>query len=92
MSQDKITRENLATQLSEEFGIALSFLLKNRFQDFKNSIDPRNFNGGIFIGVNGIVIKSHGNADGHAFANAIEFGLKCLKSNLLKKIKLNVSR
>ena len=71
---------------------ALSFLLKNRFQDFKNSIDPRNFNGGIFIGVNGIVIKSHGNADSHAFANAIEFGLKCLKSNLLNKIKLNVSK
>jgi glycerol-3-phosphate acyltransferase PlsX len=69
----------------------LSFLLKNKFQDFKKSIDPRNFNGGIFIGVNGIVIKSHGNADGHAFANAIEFGLKCLKSDLLNKIKSNVS-
>ena len=69
----------------------LSFLLKNKFQDFKNSIDPRNFNGGIFIGVNGIVIKSHGNADSHAFANAIEFGLKCLKSDLLNKIKSNVS-
>ena len=36
------------------------FLLKNRFQDFKNSIDPRNFNGGIFIGVNGIVVGSRG--------------------------------
>jgi len=70
----------------------LSFLLKSKFQDFKNSIDPRNFNGGIFIGVNGIVIKSHGNADGHAYANAIEFGLKCLKSNLLNKIKSNVSK
>ena len=52
-----------------------------------------NRNGGsVFIGVNGIVIKSHGNADGHAFANAIEFGLKCLKSNLLNKIKSNVSK
>ena len=82
-------RKSLTSSL---YSKVFSFLLKNKFQDFKNSIDPRNFNGGIFIGVNGIVIKSHGNADGHAFANAIEFGLKCLKSNLLNKIKSNVSR
>lgn len=82
-------RKSLTSSL---YSKVFSFLLKNKFQDFKKSIDPRNFNGGIFIGVNGIVIKSHGNADGHAFANAIEFGLKCLKSNLLNKIKSNVSR
>ena len=82
-------KQNLTSSLYSKI---LSFLLKNKFQDFKNSIDPRNFNGGIFIGVNGIVIKSHGNADGHAFANAIEFGLKCLTSNLLNKIKSNVTR
>ena len=67
-------------------------MLKNKFLDFKNSIDPRNYNGGIFIGVNGVVIKSHGNADSHAFANAIEFGVKCIKSDLLTKIKKNVSK
>jgi glycerol-3-phosphate acyltransferase PlsX len=55
-------------------------------------LTPRNYNGGIFLGVNGIVIKSHGNADSHAFANAIEFGVKAIESNLLSKIKNNVSR
>ena len=55
-------------------------------------IDPRNYNGGMFIGVNGIVIKSHGNADSHAFANAIEFGVKCIDFDLLNEIKKNVSR
>ena len=89
----KFITESLKKSLTSSlYSKILSFLLKNKFNDFKNSIDPRNFNGGIFIGVNGIVIKSHGNADGHAFANAIEFGLKCLKSNLLNKIKLNVSK
>ena len=67
-------------------------MLKNKFNEFRNSIDPRNFNGGIFLGVNGIVIKSHGNADSHAFANAIEFGVKVIESDLLSKIKNNVSR
>jgi glycerol-3-phosphate acyltransferase PlsX len=53
-------------------------MLKINLLRFRNSIDPRNYNGGIFLGVNGIVIKSHGNADSHAFANAIEFGVKAL--------------
>ncbi len=34
-------------------------------------MDPRNYNGASFVGLNGIVIKSHGSADAHAFANAI---------------------
>ena len=46
----------------------------------------------MFIGVNVIVIKSHGNADSHAFSNAIEFGVKCIDNDLLNEIKKNVSR
>ena len=77
---------------STSFSKILSLLLKKNFKDFKNLIDPRNYNGGMFIGVNGIVIKSHGNADSHAFANAIEFGVKCIDNDLLNEIKNNVSR
>ena len=77
---------------STAFSKILSLLLKKNFKDFKNLIDPRNYNGGMFIGVNGIVIKSHGNADSHAFANAIEFGVKCIDNDLLNEIKNNVSR
>ncbi len=78
--------------VSSYYSKILSLLLKKNFKNFKNLIDPRNYNGGIFIGVNGIVIKSHGNADSHAFANAIEFGVRCIDNNLLNEIKKNVSR
>ena len=81
-------KKSLMSSLYSKF---LSLMLKNKFLDFRNSIDPRNYNGGIFIGINGVVIKSHGNADSHAFANAIEFGIKCIQSDLLTKIKENVS-
>ena len=77
---------------SSTYSKILSLLLKKNFKDFKNLIDPRNYNGGMFIGVNGIVIKSHGNADSHAFSNAIEFGVKCIDYDLLNEIKKNVSR
>ncbi len=82
-------KQSLTTSSFSKF---LSFLLKKNFKNFKNLIDPRNYNGGMFIGVNGIVIKSHGNADSHAFANAIDFGVRCIDFDLLNEIKKNVSR
>ena len=82
-------KKSLTSSIYSKF---LSFLLKKNFNDFKKLIDPRNYNGGMFIGVNGIVIKSHGNADSHAFANAIEFGVKCIDFDFLNEIKRNVSR
>lgn len=39
---------------------------------FKHKIDPRRYNGASLVGLNGIVIKSHGSADSFAFANAIK--------------------
>tara|TARA_B100000579_G_scaffold327051_1_gene276980 strand:+ start:7239 stop:8243 length:1005 start_codon:yes stop_codon:yes gene_type:complete len=87
-----ITDSLKSSLMSSLYSKFLSLMLKDKFLQFRNSIDPRNYNGGIFIGVNGVVIKSHGNADSHAFANAIEFGVKCIQSNLLSKIKDNVSR
>ena len=88
----KFITDSLKKSLTSSFySKFLSLMLKNKFSDFKNLIDPRNYNGGIFIGVNGVVIKSHGNADSHSFANAIEFGVKCIQSDLLSKIKENVS-
>ncbi len=89
----KFITDSLRASLTSSFySKLLSFLLKKRFEKFKSSIDPRNYNGGMLIGVNGVVIKSHGNADSHAFANAIEFGVKSIQSNLLTKIKNNVSK
>lgn len=75
--------------LSNLFSKIFTFFLKSHLKSFKNSIDPRNFNGGILLGIDGIVIKSHGNADDYAFCNAIGFAVKCLENNLLKKIKDN---
>lgn len=75
--------------LSNFLSKILTFFLKSELKSFKNSIDPRNYNGGILLGIDGIVIKSHGDADDYAFCNAIGFALKCLQSNLLKRIKDN---
>ncbi|MGB1580533.1 MAG: phosphate acyltransferase PlsX [Nevskiales bacterium] len=53
---------------------------------FKNRIDPGNYNGASFLGLNGIVIKSHGSADEKSFANAIGIAVAEVEKNISARI------
>jgi glycerol-3-phosphate acyltransferase PlsX len=61
------------------------------FKKIKKNIDPRKYNGGIFLGLNAPVIKSHGSADSLAFYYSLKLSAKILKGNLVNKIKNNFS-
>lgn len=63
-----------------------SLFLFNSLKKFKQKINPENYNGALFIGLNGISVKSHGNADGKSFYFAIENTIKIVKGNINKKI------
>ena len=52
----------------------------------KRTIDPRNYNGASFVGLNGIVIKSHGGADSYAFQHAIETALVEVRNQVPQQI------
>ena len=47
------------------------FLARGAFAKMKARIDPRRYNGATFLGLNGVVVKSHGGTDSFGFANAI---------------------
>ena len=49
-------------------------------------MDTRRANGGVFLGLNGIVMKSHGGADAEGFSAAIEIGYGMVRDELLAKI------
>src|SRR3546814_18040997 len=49
-------------------------------------MDPRNYNGASFVGVNGIVIKSHGSADAQAFVAAIRVALREVENEVPSRI------
>jgi glycerol-3-phosphate acyltransferase PlsX len=49
-------------------------------------MDPRKSNGGVFLGLNGIVIKSHGGTDAEGFAYAVNLGYDMVRHDLLAKI------
>lgn len=53
---------------------------------FKKRIDPRRYNGASFLGLRGIVVKSHGGADSFAFLNAIHTATEESRSGVLKRI------
>ena len=56
-----------------------------------NKLDPRKYNGAIFLGLNGPVVKSHGGTDAVGFYHSINLCYKIVKGNLLDQIKNNLS-
>ena len=57
---------------------------------FKKRLDPRLYNGAIFIGLDSPVVKSHGGTDFIGFANSLNVCNKIVKGDLIKKIKYNI--
>ena len=80
----KTLSENLFTKLSIIFSY---FALKK----FKDRLDPRKYNGAIFLGLNGPVVKSHGGIDSVGFYHSIDLCYKIVKGNLMSQIKKNLN-
>lgn len=87
--------EGTAKQMAEWLRAAMSrtiltklgyVLAQGGFRVLKDKMDPRKSNGGVFLGLNGIVIKSHGGTDALGFATAIDIGYDMVKAELLAKI------
>ncbi len=75
--------KNLKSSLNK-FSILLSY---GALKKFKEKLDPRKYNGAIFLGLQGPVVKSHGATDSVGFAYSIEMCHKIVKANLIEKIK-----
>jgi phosphate acyltransferase len=66
----------------------LGYLLaRDAFAMLRDKMDPRKSNGGVFLGLNGIVIKSHGGTDAEGFASAVDLGYDMVRYELLAKIR-----
>ena len=65
----------------------LYWLGRSEVSRIKALVDPRRFNGASFLGLNGIVVKSHGHADELAFAHALEYAEKMLAVDIVSQIK-----
>jgi glycerol-3-phosphate acyltransferase PlsX len=95
------TAEGTAKQIGEYLRAAMSrsflarigaVLARGAFQALKAKMDTRKMNGGMFLGLNGIVIKSHGGADAVGFASAIDLARDIAESKLVESIAKDVQR
>ena len=67
-----------------------SFLNISNLKKFKKRLDPRLYNGAIFIGLDAPVVKSHGGTDYIGFSNSLDVCNRIIKGNLIKKINENI--
>jgi phosphate acyltransferase len=94
------TAEGTANQISAYLREALrgSFASKvgylfarQAFRALARKMDPRRVNGGILLGLEGVVIKSHGGSDAVGTARALEIGYEMVRDELLHKIQNSLS-
>jgi len=83
----------LKDAMARTLAARLGFLLaRHAFRTLREKMDPRKANGGVFLGLNGIVIKSHGGTDAEGFAAAVDMGYDMFRYGLLGKIGESMAR
>ena len=82
---------NLKSSLTNNFFSKISLIFSYfSLKKFKDKLDPRKYNGAIFLGLNGPVVKSHGSIDSLGFYYSIELCYNIVKGNLMSEIKKNL--
>jgi phosphate acyltransferase len=81
-------KEALTSSLPAKLG---ALLAQRGLRALRDRMDPRGFNGGPFLGLNGIVIKSHGGMDAFGFASAICVGYDMAESGLIAHLAADLA-
>ncbi|WP_322517206.1 phosphate acyltransferase PlsX [Rhodopseudomonas palustris] len=93
--------EGTARQISEYLKAAMSrtwrskigyLFARDAFKALKDKMDPNKSNGGVFLGLNGIVVKSHGGTSADGFAYAVDVSYDMVRYDLLTKINQTLNR
>jgi len=79
----QILNEAMRSSIFSRLGYLLSI---GAFRKLKQKMDPGRVNGGVLLGLNGVVIKSHGGTDADGFASAVRVGYEMVNNKLLEKI------
>jgi len=81
-------KQSLAENIFSKLSIIFSYF---SLKKFKSKLDPRKYNGAIFLGLNGPVVKSHGGTDSVGFYHSIDLCYRIIKGNLMGQIKSNLN-
>jgi phosphate acyltransferase len=81
-------KESLTENMISKFSLIFSYF---SLKKFKQKLDPRKYNGAIFVGLKGPVVKSHGSTDSLGFYYSIDLSYRIIKGDLMSKIKSNLN-
>jgi phosphate acyltransferase len=84
-----LLRRSFASSLRSKIGFLIS---RPATELLKTHLDPNNHNGAVFLGLNGVIVKSHGSANVAGVANAVAVTARLLEENLTERIKADLSR
>ncbi|HKT84940.1 MAG TPA: phosphate acyltransferase PlsX [Novosphingobium sp.] len=84
-----LLRRSFASSLRSKIGFLIS---RPATELLKHHLDPNNHNGAVFLGLNGIVVKSHGSANAAGVANAVAVTARLLEENVTERITADLAR
>jgi glycerol-3-phosphate acyltransferase PlsX len=82
-------KEALSDSVLSRAGALLAYPALRKLRD---RMDPRTVNGAVFVGLNGLVVKSHGGTDGIGFAAAVDVAIRMAGSHFREEVAANLAR
>ena len=83
----------LRAEISKSLTAKIGYLLaRGAFRALRDKLDPKKSNGGVLLGLRGVVVKSHGGTDAEGFAYAVDVGYEMVRYDLLAKINQMLNR
>jgi glycerol-3-phosphate acyltransferase PlsX len=79
-----LLRQVFSSSLSAKLGYVLARPGLERLREF---LDPRRYNGAVMLGLNGVVVKSHGGTDGQGFAHALDVAMDMVEHRFNERIR-----
>ena len=83
-----VLRKAFTSSIRSKIGFLIS---KPAMHLLKHHLDPNNHNGAVFLGLNGVVVKSHGSADEKGVANAVHVAARLLEEDIPRRIAADMA-
>lgn len=81
----KVFKKSILTMIGYLF-------MRKAVAKFKSKMDPRKYNGAVFLGLNGIVVKSHGGTDALGFSNAVLYASRMVVNDFTTKVENEIKK
>lgn len=87
-----ITANLRASFTSSLLGKVGGCIARGPLKKFKSSMDPRKYNGAVLLGLNGVVVKSHGGSDAFGFSNAVKYAVRLIVNDFGAKVQKEIEK